>query len=322
MNRAAFLNHIKKGAAGILISPYTLFIDQPNVLNALLGKVGLQLFSAPSLLAQNFDEGALLLNQMGFSALETFGPYSFSSEKAKRCFDAMAKNFGGLKSGFYGNNSATFKQRLGHLKVHSMHTDLDTLEDNLGPLATAAQSVGAKYVVLPMIPDEFRTNLEAYKKMADRFNAIGEACQKEGLRFAYHNHGFGFTPQNGIIPFHYLMQHTNPETVFLEMDVFWTTAAGQDPHQLLAQYPNRYKLMHLKDMTLTDQKIDDGLGMRSLFPFFRNVTSCGSGIIDLKTIIPKALKTGVEHFFVEHDLAPNPKVDLRSSANYLLGKAS
>ena len=322
MNRATFLKHIKMGAAGVLFSPYALFKNHPNLLNALLGKVGLQLFSAPKLLAQDFEQEALLLHEMGFTTLETFGPYAFSSEKAKRSFQAMAKNFGGLKSGFYQNDPITFKHRLGTLEVPSMHTDLDTLENNLGPMAKAAQTVGAKYVVLPMIPNEFRKDLDAYKKMADRFNAIGKACQKEGLRFAYHNHGFGFAAQDGSIPFHHLMKHTDPETVFLEMDIFWTTAAGQDPSQLLAQYPNRYKLMHLKDMTPTDQKIDDQKGMRSLFPFFRNVTSCGSGIIDLETIIPKALNAGVEHFFVEHDFAPNPKINLRSSANYLLGKTS
>ncbi len=257
---------------------------------------------------------------MGFSALETFGPYAFSSEKAKRAFEGLAKSLGGLNSGLYGLDPAAFKAKIGPLKVHSMHTDLDTLEEHLGALAEAAHTLGAKYVVLPMIPDELRGDLEAYKKIADRFNAIGTACQKEGLRFAYHNHGFGFTPQGNTVPFHYLMQQTDAASVFLEMDVFWTTAAGQNPMQLLAQYPNRYKLMHLKDMAPTDQKIDDIEGMRSLFAFFSKITPCGSGIIDLKTIIPKALEAGVEHFFVEHDMAPNPKVDLRSSTNYLLSK--
>jgi len=320
MNRATFIKQMQMGTAGVVFSPFALFQDQPELLNALLGKVGLQLFSAPSLLDQNFEEGATLLHDLGFSALETFGPYAFSSEKAKRAFEGLAKSLGGLKSGLYGLDPTAFKAKIGPLKVRSMHTDLDTLEEHLGALAEAAHTLGAKYVVLPMIPDELRGDLDAYKKMADHFNAIGAACQKEGLRFAYHNHGFGFTPQDNKVPFHYLMQHTDAASVFLEMDVFWTTAAGQDPMQLLAHYPNRYKLMHLKDMAPTEQKIDDSQGMMSLFAFFSKITPCGSGIIDLKTIIPKALEAGVEHFFVEHDMAPNPKVDLRSSTNFLLSK--
>jgi len=322
MNRALFLQQLQMGTAGIIFSPYAQFQDQPELLDALLGKVGLQLFSVPGLLGENFETGAALLHDLGFSSLETFGPYSFSSETAKRSFEGLANSLGLLKSGLYGLDPDTFKAQIDPLKVRSMHTDLDTLEKHLGALATSAHKLGANYVVLPMIPDELRGDLESYKKIADRFNAIGRACQKEGLRFAYHNHGFGFKPQGDTVPFHYLMQNTDANAVFLEMDIFWTTAAGQDPIQLLKQYPNRYKLMHLKDMATTDQKIDDSQGMMGLFAFFGKIRPCGSGVIDLKTIIPRALKAGVEHFFVEHDMAPNPSVNLRSSTNYLLGKST
>ena len=310
MNRASFLSHLKMASAGVFVAPFSLFDDTPTLKKALLGNVGLQLFSAPVLLKENVEEGFELLQEMGYTFVETHGPYAFSSKTTRR--------YGDFKSGLYGNNPSGFKQQLGNLKVRSMHSDLDTLEQKLGAFSEAAQSLGAQYAVLPMIPDELRGDLEAYKKLADRFNAIGRACQKEGIRFAYHNHGFGFSPADDIVPFHYLMEQTDPNYVFLEMDIFWTTAAGQDPKSLLAQYPNRYKLMHIKDMIPNDLVLNEQEGFRSLYPFFRQVTSCGSGTIDIKPIVSKALDVGVEHFFVEHDMCRNPKVDLLDSAQFLL----
>jgi len=318
MNRATFIQQLKMASAGAFFSPYAIFQEQPQLKKALLDKVGLQLFSAPSLLSNNLEEGLEVLQEMGYTSLETFGPYEFSTEQAKKSFAELAQNFGGFKGGLYGNNPQNFKKALGSLKVHSMHTDLETLEKNTPELIQAAQALGAKYVVLPMIPDELRGDLEAYKKMADRFNAIGKNLHQEGLRFAYHNHGFGFKDLNGTIPFHYLMQNTNPNTVFLELDVFWTTAAGQDPLALLDQYPNRYKLMHLKDMMPNDLKLTEEQGLYGLFPFFGQITPCGSGTINIEAIVAKGVTNGVDHFFVEHDMAPNPKEDLLKSAQYLL----
>ena len=310
MNRASFLSHLKMASAGVFIRPFSLFEENTDLKKALLGNVGLQLFSAPVLLKENVEGGFELLQEMGYTSVETHGPYAFSSK--------ITRKYGDFKSGLYGNNPSGFKQQLGNLKVKSMHSDLETLEQKLGAFSEAAQSLGAQYLVLPMIPDELRGDLEAYKKLADRFNAIGRACQKEGVRFAYHNHGFGFSPVDDIVPFHYLMEQTDPNCVFLEMDIFWTTAAGQDPKSLLSQYPNRYKLMHIKDMIPNDLVFNEQEGFRSLYSFFRQVTSCGSGSIDIKPIISKALAIGVEHFFVEHDMCRNPKVDLLNSARFLL----
>ena len=39
--------------------------------------------------------------------------------------------------------------------------------------------------------------------MADRFNSIGKAAKNEGVLFAYHNHGYGFSESKGVVPIHY-----------------------------------------------------------------------------------------------------------------------
>ena len=44
-----------------------------------------------------------------------------------------------------------------------------------------------------------------------------------------------------------LIANTNPDKVFFEMDVYWITIGGQDPVTYLKKYPDRFKLLHIKD---------------------------------------------------------------------------
>ena len=93
-----------------------------------------------------------------------------------------------------------------------------------------------------------RQSLDDYKKMADAFNVIGENAKKAGVKFGYHNHGYGLKEVNGRIPLRVLLDNTDASLVFLEMDLYWTTAGGADPVELLNHYRGRYRLVHIKDM--------------------------------------------------------------------------
>ena len=51
-----------------------------------------------------------------------------------------------------------------------------------------------------------------------------------------------------------------------------------------------------------------------LFPY---MTDAGSGVLDLKTILSHAKKSGMEHFIVERDNVENPNQALKKSYEYL-----
>jgi hypothetical protein len=51
-----------------------------------------------------------------------------------------------------------------------------------------------------------------------------------------------------------------------------------------------------------------------LFPF---MTTAGSGVLDLPSTLSRSRSAGVEHLFVEQDLATNPVEDLTASSQYL-----
>jgi len=315
MNRRGFIKQSAAlSAAGILFS--SEIFAQPM----LIEKPGIQFFSLPKLLDKDFPGALSMLSKMGYKEVELYGPYPFSTEAAQKRWDAVTPSLGFKGSGFFGHTANEVKDLMkqNNLTVPSMHTDLDTLQNRMDKLGEAAQLLGSEYVVLPAIPEEKRKTLDDYKKIAEDFNKIGEAAKKAGIKFAYHNHGYGLKEMNGQIPLKLILDGTDASLVFLEMDLYWTTAGGADPVAYLQTYKNRYHLMHVKDMSKKVQFSGDGGDSRQWIELFPYMTTAGNGVIDLKTILPKAKENGVKHFIVEQDMVAEPEIALKKSVDYLL----
>jgi len=284
-----------------------------------LENIGIQLFSLPKLLEADFEGGIKILAEMGYRELELFGPYTYSSESAKAGWKAMAPMLGFSGSGYFGLSEEGLKDVLKEYKmvVPSMHTDLDTLENHMDAFGKAKEVLDFNYVTLPAIPDDRRKTMDDYKKMADTFNTIGENAKKYDLKFAYHNHGYGLNDVEGQVPFQVMMDATDPELVFLEMDIFWTVAGKANPIEYLKKYSGRYHMLHIKDMKPLTHFSGDGstpAEWMQLFPLMANV---GDGEFDINGIIEAAQNNGVQHFFVEQDLVQQPEVALKKSYDYL-----
>lgn len=313
MKRRTFLQH-----SGVLslasIAPGSVFSA-----NGLIGKVGLGLFSIPKMLDANVDTAFGMLHQMGYREVELYGPYEFSTAKAKQSWAAVTPQLGFKGSGFYGKTAGEMvKLAKKHgLSIPSMHTDLDTLMNNISPLLDAANEVGASYVVLPAIPDEYRKTEEDYKRIADIFNKIGADASKQNVRFAYHNHGYGLQVKDGRMPLDVILDNTDPQLVYFEMDLYWTIAGGADPLQLFSKHKGRYKMVHVKDMKEKKRFEGDGGDATQWIKLFPYMTSAGSGVFDLPKILTSAKANGVEHFFVEQDMVADPEVSLKKSIDYL-----
>ena len=115
-------------------------------------------------------------------------------------------------------------------------------------VARKAKIIGATYVMTAWIPHKEEFTLEDAQKAVADFNRAGKVLKENGITFCYHTHGYEFIPyQNGTL-FDYMVKNTNPEYVSFEMDILWVFHGGGDPAKLLLKYPNRWKLMHLKDL--------------------------------------------------------------------------
>ena len=314
MRRRQFLKNSSLLAATGLVSTQSLFAQ-----NGLIDKVGLGLFSIPKILDTNMTAAVEIMASLGYQEFETFGPYSFSAEKAKASWAKVTPQLGFSGSGFFGKSTTEFKKiiKANGISVPSMHTDLETLSTKMGALAEAANELGAKYVVLPAIPEEERKSLDDYKRLAALFNKIGAEAKKYGIRYAYHNHGYGLKKVNGRMPLDIILEQTDPAYVFFEMDLFWTYAGGADAISLLKNNSGRYKMMHIKDMKESKHFEGNGDNASEWIPLFPYIANAGEGIFDLPKIIKTAKDNGMEHFFVEQDKVDHPEIALKKSCTYL-----
>jgi sugar phosphate isomerase/epimerase len=301
------------------LSASSLFIQNAFAKDLALNNIGIQLFSLPKMLETDFPKAIQILSVMGYQEIELYGPFPFSTASAQKRWAQVTPSLGFSGSGYFGYSAeevrAIFKQN--GMRVPSAHTDYETLQTNMAGLAKASSVLGFEYVVLPAIPEEKRKTLDDYKRVADDFNKIGAEAMKHNLKFAYHNHGYGFKEMEGKIPIDMLFEMTDANSVFLEMDIYWTVAGGADPVDYLKKYSNRYHLMHVKDMKEKKTFSGDGGTSQQWIELFPYMTTAGSGVLDLKKIIEQAQLSGVKHFFVEQDMVASPEVALKKSADYL-----
>jgi sugar phosphate isomerase/epimerase len=199
-------------------------------------------------------------------------------------------------AGYFDHSPARIRQLLARfeLSAPSTHMNAIALRDEPQRLVDVAAETGHSYVILPWLSVEDRQNIDDYRQWAEVLNRLGEICRKSGMRCAYHNHDFEFTPLQGQVPFDVLLQETDPDLVDFELDFFWVRKAGRDILDVIGQAPNRFTLAHIKD-------IDDA----------GNMLDVGQGIIDFATILADPAAAAIQHCFVEHD---NPDDPFRSAA--------
>jgi len=194
MQRRQFIGNTIKASASTF-----LFSSGVCKTGSLIERVGIQFFSLPKMLDADMSAALSMLSNIGYKEVELYGPYPFSSPSAIEHWNAVTPSLGFKGSGYFGHSAVEMKKLLTQngFSVPSVHTDLDTLLTRMNKLGEAAQVMGNTYVVLPAIPPEKRKTLDDYKKMAEAFNQIGESAKKQGIKFAYHNHGYGWKEMEG-----------------------------------------------------------------------------------------------------------------------------
>lgn len=211
-----------------------------------------------------------------------------------------------------GKTVAEFKTLLdkNNLQVVSFFVDYNKLKTDFASVVADAKTMNAKYVIVAWIPHQKDFTLANCELAIKDFNEAGEKLAKEGLRFAYHIHGYEFVPHGNGTLMDKLMAETKSQFVNIQMDVFWVAHPGQDPVAFLKKYGNRIHLMHMKDM----QKGVKG-DLTGHADVETNVT-IGTGSIDYATIVREARKIGVKYLIIE-DESSRSMTQVPASLKYL-----
>lgn len=215
---------------------------------------------------------------------------------------------------FYGYGPVEFKKLVNDLgmEILSSHTQVEaqgiTLE-NAQKMAEDHAKLGVKYCIQPWVVEEARTTIASYQKMAADWNKVGEIMKQHGIKFGYHNHNFEFDTVEGKIPyFDVFMKELDKDLVTMEIDIFWTTKAGQDPVEIIKKYPGRFELFHMKDMFTKEAPFFTTVGVQDFAPV-------GAGVIDFKRVLAVKETAGMKYMVVEQDLSREnaPFTDIQTS---------
>jgi sugar phosphate isomerase/epimerase len=269
-------------------APTRLSADSVGTSPSFKGPVGLQLYSLRDQLKQQGAAALDFVKDQGFVEVEIGleSHYGLTAEAMKAALDARG------------------------LKPIAAHASLDFILNQTEKAVAEARRFGIRYVGVAWAPHKKPLDEQQVLKIAEGFNRAGKLLKEHGLQFFYHNHGFEFQPHKDGTLFDLLAQKTDPDLVQFEMDVLWVIHPGQDPVTLLKKYPNRWALMHLKDLRKGVK--GDFSGGTAL----DNDVALGSGQADYPAILKTAQEVGVKHFFIE-DESPTVLQQIPQSLKFL-----
>ncbi|MCH8524003.1 MAG: sugar phosphate isomerase/epimerase [Balneolales bacterium] len=228
----------------------------------------------------------------------------------------MLKEIGITKiefSSLFGLTAAELRELLDERGMYAISYGVSYvgIQNDLTQIASDASTLGAKFVRVANIPRDGMFTLEMAREAVQHFNNAGRYLLNYDIRFAYHNHGFEFVPHGDGTLFDYMVQNTNPEYVSFEMDVMWVVHPGHDPVELLQRYPDRFRLMHLRD--LKKGVVGDLSGGTPI----ENDVILGTGQVDFPSVLRASMDTNIEYFFIE-DGHPDVVSRLPQSRAYIL----
>ncbi|WP_106831095.1 sugar phosphate isomerase/epimerase family protein [Parabacteroides pacaensis] len=195
------------------------------------------------------------------------------------------------------------------LKITSSHVNPPVWEyttSNVGSIkdfwkktADDHARIGTKYVVQPGLPQT--RSVEETQYVAEVFNEAGKIMKAAGIQFGYHNHDREFSHvvpggkgsvfdrgAKGDVIYDLFIKSTDPSLVVFEMDVYWTVMGQNDPVSYMQKYPDRIRLLHIKDRHVLGQ----------------------SGMMNFETIFNQAIKNGIKDYYVELEGMPSGKTQL------------
>jgi sugar phosphate isomerase/epimerase len=250
-------------------------------------RIGIQLFTVrDNVSTLGFDAVFARLSRIGYREVEFAGYNAQGRRWSNDELRTLLRRYGlkgiGSHVNYFSDNPSAY----------SFATQLDQVLDD-------AAEIGLPYIGTASSPGQrFGETVDGYRRAAEDFNRFGAAARERGLRFYQHNHSDEFAFEDGVRLYDVLLEETDPELVFLELDIFWAYVGqsrfpGFKPHDYPWDRPRRFPLFHVKD------------GIRDGGPSFGwTMTDVGDGDLAFEPFFC-GLDTDDHHFLVERDTAPD-----------------
>jgi sugar phosphate isomerase/epimerase len=242
-----------------------------------LGTLGVQLYTVRSEMTQSVEATLARVAEIGYGEVEFAGYFGHSPTEIRAMLDANG------------------------LVAPAAHIGANVLGDQWAGVLESANTIGHTHMVVPSLPMDMRSSLDAWRRTAELFNVAAEQARAAGIQFAYHNHAFEFEEMDGRVQFDVFCEETDPDLVQIELDLFWITHGGSDPIAFFDRWPGRVPLVHVKGRSADGEMVD-----------------VGAGAMDWAGIFAHRDHAGIRHYFVEHDQpGEDPFASIQASYTYL-----
>lgn len=259
------------------VTPSTASGARVRELLAPAPSIGIQLYSLRDLAAADLPATLDLLKDVGYPEVELFQLHGRTAPDLRALLDA--RGIGAIGA---------------HVGLARWRNELDTVLDE-------AETLGMPYVGVPNVSPRPPATIAAFRALAREFNRYGGAAAERGLRFYYHNHNWEFETDGGTVLYDVLLEETDPDLVFFELDLYWIVTAGRDPMDYLGAHDqSRWPLFHVKD------RAGDG-----------TFADLGRGTINFTRIFSELRNKHYHRFIVERDTQPDPATTARVGYEYL-----
>jgi sugar phosphate isomerase/epimerase len=216
---------------------------------------------------------------------------------------------------FYGYSAAEFKKILDGLglKMISGHTVMgidhwdDAKKDFTDKWKWTVEDAAVlkqKYVISPFMDTPMRDTYDNLMKWLGVFNKCGELCNKNGMKFGYHNHDFEFSQKlKDQKVFDIMMKNIDPKKVVIQLDIGNLYNGGAVALDVVNQYPDRFEIIHAKDEI--ESKEEKG----------EKYISCviGEGIVNARKVIDLTTKIGGTKVYIIEQESYQGKTPLESA---------
>ena len=232
--------------------------------------IGIQMFTLRDETAVDFAGTLKAVAEIGYCGVELAGAGGLTAKELRTLADDLG------------------------LVVTAAHEGIERLETDLNGVVDFHKEVGSRFVVVPWMPEERRTDAEGWAASGRLMSEIGAKLQSQNLQLCYHNHSFEFQLFGADYGFDLLYSNSDPNALQAELDTYWVEHGGENPIEYIQKYEGRVPLVHLKDMAKTED---------------RTFAEVGEGILDIQGIFAAAEKAGSQWMIVEQDTCQRPPLE-------------
>ena len=234
-------------------------------------KIGVQLYSIKTISESEGLKASLKkAHELGYDCVEFAGYFGLTADE----INDLLKEFS--------------------LEAAGIHQGVDGLRNDFDGVIGFAKAIGAYSLCVPWYNC---STVEEWENFAKEINEYGKKFREAGILFGYHNHAHEFNEIDGKRPIDIILENTDAENVFFEMDTHHVVNGKCSPVEYAAKYKDRIPVIHVKENKSG------------------NDCALGTGDIDFPAVFKNAGKINV--YIVENENHGTNIKELEDSAIYL-----